>query len=551
MDIQRIGRYRVLELLGAGGMGEVFRAADEQTKALVAIKFLKADLADNAELVRRFEREIELLGQLAHPHIVHLHDEGVHEGRRFYAMTLLSQGSLADLLERHVRLPLPFALRTARQLASALGFAHQNRHVHRDVKPSNVRFDVMGNAMLIDFGLAKPLENAEHLTANGTMVGTLCYMAPEQLRGEEATEASDIYQLGAVLYEMITGKLPHAGGDVLRSLAEGGRAAPPPSTHVPELPPEIDELVASFLAPDPAARPRSADDAEKMLAAVGATMQGSGVYKGTRPTRSAPEAEIQSWKAKALATATRQVSVVRESRPVRTALTSCLAASIAILVGMRFELPRQGGPQITSCELTSTVETTDLVVAAAEPCYAFVELATTRQHPAIIYNRKAGTRIAFRGLPVIPGRVYQARVWLSRQMRFPDDGSAPRATRTFRAPVGQAPVPSIALPLVPRTGDATAMASAAGVLEAARMLEQVRPKKGFAPPETPTTRENFRDRLALLQSAQDSVRSSINSGDVVFPKDELEQLERLFETDSNQACVRLDTDLAFLASATN
>ena len=557
MTIQAVGRYRVLELLGTGGMGQVHRCVDESSKQLLAIKFLRTDRDEAPELVRRFEREIDTLRQLAHPHIVHLHDEGTFDGKRFYVMTLLSQGSLSDLLERHERLPLPFALRTARQLASALGFAHQNRHVHRDIKPSNIRFDVMGNALLIDFGLAKPLDaQPENLTADGTMLGTLCYMAPEQVRGEEASAASDIYQLGVVLYEMITGKLPHAGGDVLRSLAEGpGLRAAPPSAHVPEVPPDVDAAVARMLAPDKAERPRTAEDVAALLAACGATMQGSGVFSATRPTKSMPDVEAApdaDWRERAKESATRTVATVKGSQPVRTALKSCLAASLVILLGMRFELPRTAAPAMVSCELTSTVETTDLVVVAAEPCFAFVELATARQHPAILYNRRAGCKIAFRGLPVLPGRVYQTRVWLSRQMVFPDDGSPPCAFRTFRAPAGPLPAPSLALPLVPPGhGDAAALASTAGVQEAVRLLEQVRPRRAFSPPETPTTRENFSERLQLLESAEKGARAGIATGEVQFPKDELDQLQRLFQTDSTQACSRLDTDLAFLASATN
>src|SRR5215470_831441 len=204
----RVGPYEVIAQIGAGGMGEVYKARDTRLDRVVAIKVLREHLTGNPERQTRFEREARLLSQLNHPHICTLHDVGEHEGATYLVLELLDGETLADRLERsrpHA-LPLKDALAIAVDVAEALEAAHGRGIVHRDVKPSNIMLTAAG-AKLLDFGISKAvLEGtaSQTATAEGRMVGTVPYMAPEQLEGRDADARSDSFSFGAVLYEMVT-----------------------------------------------------------------------------------------------------------------------------------------------------------------------------------------------------------------------------------------------------------------------------------------------------------------------------------------------------------
>src|SRR5437763_7586803 len=208
----RLGPYEVLGPIGSGGMGEVWRGRDTRLDRSVAIKILPAELAGNAQLRMRFEREARAISQLSHPHICTLFDVGQQDGRDFLVMELLDGESLAQRLTRGP-LTMPEVLRYGMQIADALDKAHRHGIVHRDLKPGNVMLTKSG-AKLLDFGLAKLREEpspvaaaltemtveGERLTAEGMLVGTFQYMAPEQMEGKQPDTRSDIFALGAVLY---------------------------------------------------------------------------------------------------------------------------------------------------------------------------------------------------------------------------------------------------------------------------------------------------------------------------------------------------------------
>jgi serine/threonine protein kinase len=208
----KIGPYEVLSPLGAGGMGEVYKAKDTRLDRCVAIKVLPSELARDPSRKARLEREAKAISQLNHAHICTLHDIGAHEGIDYLVMEYIEGETLADRLKRGA-LPLEKVLELARQMASALAAAHERGIVHRDLKPSNVMLTKSG-VKLLDFGLAKWEEKAgsvaptaaRPLTQQGALLGTIPYMAPEQLEGKEADARSDIYAFGAVLYEMVTGR---------------------------------------------------------------------------------------------------------------------------------------------------------------------------------------------------------------------------------------------------------------------------------------------------------------------------------------------------------
>src|SRR5688500_7227987 len=210
----RLGPYEIVSQLGAGGMGEVWRAKDTRLDRTVAVKILPATLAQNQQFRMRFEREARSISQLNHPHICTIHDVGSENGTDYLVMELLEGESLAERLSRGP-LPLADVLRYGIQIGEALDRAHRSGIVHRDLKPGNVMITKSG-AKLLDFGLARaagaaqtaPDTPTEHmpLTAEGTIIGTFQYMAPEQLAGDEADARTDIFAFVAVLYEMLTGR---------------------------------------------------------------------------------------------------------------------------------------------------------------------------------------------------------------------------------------------------------------------------------------------------------------------------------------------------------
>ena len=270
----RLGPYEVLSAIGAGGMGEVWRAKDTRLDRDVAIKVLPASFAKSAQLRSRFDREAKAISALNHPHICTLHDVGHHEGIDYLVMEMIDGESLADRL-RKGPLPLEQVLRYGQQIAMALDSAHRHGIVHRDLKPGNIMLTKSG-AKLLDFGLAKnQIENSypeghtdmvgatahKPLTQEGTILGTFQYMAPEQLEGQEADARTDIFALGCVLYEMATGRRAFEGATRTSLIAAIVTAQPAPISSVTDMaPPALDHVVRKCLEKAPDDRWHSAHD---------------------------------------------------------------------------------------------------------------------------------------------------------------------------------------------------------------------------------------------------------------------------------------------------
>jgi Protein kinase domain len=242
------GRYRVVALLGQGGMGEVFRADDLALGQPVALKFLPEHLADDPDRLQRFRKEVALARRVSHPNCCRVYDLAEHDGRPFLTMEFVDGEDLAALLRRVGRLPEEKAVEVARQLCAALAAVHEQGLLHRDLKPANVMLDGRGKVRLADFGLAAA---AGDLSASGLRCGTPPYMAPEQLAGSGVTTRSDLFALGLVLYELFTGKKAFAGTD---------RDTPPskPRSHVSALDPAVERVLLRCLERDPEGRPASA-----------------------------------------------------------------------------------------------------------------------------------------------------------------------------------------------------------------------------------------------------------------------------------------------------
>lgn len=257
---KQLGDFQLQGLLGAGGMAEVYRGLDVKLKRPVAVKVLPASLSSDANYVQRFRTEAQRVAALNHPHIVPVYHFG-EEGPLLYHVMPLLKESLRDRLEREGRLAPEEAVRLVVQVASALSVAHAAGLVHRDVKPENILLNEKGEALLTDFGIARPVmmsrmgRMAQTLSATGLPVGTPEYMAPEQLRGEAIDERADIYALGAVLYELLTGHPPHEAETPyeVAALSLMGKITPP-SARAPGISEELEDVVMIALASDPSER---------------------------------------------------------------------------------------------------------------------------------------------------------------------------------------------------------------------------------------------------------------------------------------------------------
>ena len=267
-ELGRLGPYRVLEVLGAGGMGIVFRAEDVQLRRLVALKVMRPALAANSANRQRFLREAQAAARIEHDHVVTIYLVGEDRGIPYLAMQLLQGETLEDRLRREKRLAVPEVLRLAHQAASALAVAHERGLVHRDIKPGNIWLETpttghqppgTTRVKILDFGLARSICEDTRLTQSGALIGSPGYMSPEQVRGGPPEPRSDLFGLGCVLYRCCTGRLPFQGPDALAILAALATETPPPVRALnPEVSPALSALVMRLLARDPAGRPASA-----------------------------------------------------------------------------------------------------------------------------------------------------------------------------------------------------------------------------------------------------------------------------------------------------
>jgi Protein kinase domain len=248
-------RYRVVGLLGRGGMGEVYRADDLRLGQAVALKFLPPELASDPVRLARFHNEVRLARQVSHPNVCRVHDIGDVDGQPFLSMEYVDGEDLSSLLRRIGRLPKDKAVEIARQVCSGLAAAHDQGVLHRDLKPSNVMLDGRGRARLADFGLAAAAGQTEN---PGSRAGTPAYMAPELLSGGEASARSDIYALGLVLYELFTGKRVFGGRTLAEIVHQQESVEPtPPSTLVEDFDPVVERVILRCLEKDPRRRPAS------------------------------------------------------------------------------------------------------------------------------------------------------------------------------------------------------------------------------------------------------------------------------------------------------
>jgi serine/threonine protein kinase len=249
----KVGRYKILGELGRGAMGVVYKAEDPNLDRVVALKTIIVEAEDAAEYRKRFFMEAKAAGKLNHPHVVTTFDCGDHDGMAYLAMELLEGTDLRTRLTKDGVTPLE-AVDIARQVAEGLAYAHERGIVHRDIKPGNIMLDEQGRAKIMDFGLAR-MRIADHKTTTGMVLGTPRYMSPEQIAGQPVDARSDIFSLGIVLYEMLTGTRLFSGEGIEQVQHSILNVDPvPPTRVIPTLPAMLDFVVARALKKDPAVR---------------------------------------------------------------------------------------------------------------------------------------------------------------------------------------------------------------------------------------------------------------------------------------------------------
>ncbi|HET9143116.1 serine/threonine-protein kinase [Actinophytocola sp.] len=248
----QFGRYRMEELLGRGGMGEVYRAYDTRHDRVVAVKLLAEHLAANDEYRRRFMREARAAARLREPHVIPIHDFDEIDGRLYLDMRLVEGDDLGAILAARGPLDPAAAVDVISQVAGALDAAHAEGLVHRDVKPSNVLLDAHGFAYLVDFGIARSVTGNADITATGTPIGSLAHMAPERFTSGPQDHRVDVYSLACLLFQCLTGSTPFPDRDTLALIHAHGHLDPPKPTAIrPGLPPDFDRVIATGMAKRP------------------------------------------------------------------------------------------------------------------------------------------------------------------------------------------------------------------------------------------------------------------------------------------------------------
>ncbi len=333
----RIGDYEIVGVLGAGGMGKVYKVRNVISDRIEAMKVLLPDLANVPELADRFMREIKVLAGLEHPNIAALRTAQRVDNQLMMVMELVEGVTLQDRLEQG-RLPVPEALEYSAQVLSALSYAHARGVIHRDIKPANMMVTAGGTVKLMDFGIAKAAGDRK-LTMTGTTLGSLYYMSPEQIRGGELDARSDLYSFGISLYEIVTGARPFHGDSDFSLMTAHLQAEPVPPIDVdPQLPAALNEIILLSIAKDPAKRFQSADAFRSALGSV----------SGGVPAPAAPPRQAQTFAPVAtpvsapVASPPAPAAQIAPQRPGHRGLYITLGAvlAVAVLVVGATQLPK-------------------------------------------------------------------------------------------------------------------------------------------------------------------------------------------------------------------
>lgn len=290
--VQRIldQRYELEELIGGGGMADVYKARDCLLNRPVAVKILHEEFKQDKEFVDKFQREAQAAARLSHPNIVNIYDVGVADGDHYIVMEYVPGRTLKDRIRQEGHLSVSESLRVAREIAEALAHAHANNLVHCDIKPHNILMMADGHAKVADFGIARAVTEST-MTYSGNVIGSVHYFSPEQAKGTMITPKSDVYSLGVVLYEMLTGKLPFTGDNPVSIAVKHLQKEPVPVRQIdPAIPPVVEAIVSKAMSKDPAMRPTSAELVQDISQAERMLMVGSQPMPQMAPMAQDPDA---------------------------------------------------------------------------------------------------------------------------------------------------------------------------------------------------------------------------------------------------------------------
>ena len=419
---QLTDRYRIVELVGRGGMGEVYRAHDLKLGQPVALKLLPADVRDDPDRLARFFNEVRTARQVTHPNVCRVHDVGEAGGLHFLSMEYVDGEDLASLLRRIGRLPKDKAIEIARQLCAGLAAVHEQGLLHRDLKPANVMIDGRGHARITDFGLASL---ATGIRDSEVSAGTPAYMAPEQLAGEEVTTRSEIYALGLVLYELFTGRAPFPATSWAELMERHENATPDsPASLVEGLDPAVDRVILRCLERDPSRRPSSVHE-------VAAALPGGDPLAAVIAAGEIPSPELVA--------AAGETSGLRPRVALACLLGLVLALALALLAAPHTQLtgmvPLDKPPAVLIEKARAIIRTAGYPEEPRDHAYEFLadrqylahiaandrsprrwdRLATERPHPVIFWYRQSpqylvrydrpGFGVSYSDSPVVSGMV--------------------------------------------------------------------------------------------------------------------------------------------------
>jgi serine/threonine protein kinase len=389
-------RYRIISLLGAGGMGEVYRATDLRLAQPVALKFLPEEMARDPKALARFHNEVRIARQVAHANVCRVYDIGEVEHLPYLSMEYVDGEDLHSLLRRIGRLPRDKALEIARKLCAGLAAAHDKGVLHRDLKPANIMIDGRGHVLIMDFGLAGLMGQIEGAEARN---GTPGYMAPEQLSGKEVSVQSDIYALGVVLYEMFTGKRPFVASTraELIKLAEEGKP-PTPRSLVKEIEPAVEDVILRCLSPDPRNRPSSA-------LAVSAALPGGDALAAALAAGETPSPEMVA--------ASGQRIGLRPAFAVSCLVTTLVGIALLAFLNQRTnvlaKIPFDNPPEVLVKKAEEMVQKLGYLDRAASSAYGFeyrsgalnymVHVAKGPQHLSLAKGQPAAVALWYRSSP--------------------------------------------------------------------------------------------------------------------------------------------------------